>query len=317
MFSREETRNKRIGVILGGMPAEREVSLMSGKAILEALLSLGYEARAVEGDEKLPMRLEKEGIEVAFIGLHGRLGEDGTVQGLLEMMRIPYTGSGVLASALAMNKIASREIFQALGLPVPRYASLRREGKPPEGSPLPLPVVVKPCQEGSSVGVSIVSDAEQFPAALEEAFARDREILVEEYIPGREIQVAILDGRALGAIEIVPKRRFYDYETKYTDGLAEHLFPAPLPPEDHARALDLALKAHQALSCAGGTRVDLLYRKMPDGPERFAILEVNTLPGMTPLSLFPEIAGGTGLPFPQLVERIFAGAALKVRLKNR
>ena len=233
MFSPEELKKKRIGVLMGGLSAEREVSLMSGKAILEALLSLGYEAWAIEGDEKLPGRLEENRIEVAFIGLHGRLGEDGAVQGLLEMMRLPYTGSGILASALAMNKIASRKIFQHNGLPVPRHVVVTR-GKEKLSDPsrlglFPLPVVVKPCQEGSSVGVSIVSEAEKIPAALETAFAYDAEILVEEYIPGREIQVGILDDQALGAIEIVPKRQFYDYETKYTDGLAEHRFPAPLP----------------------------------------------------------------------------------------
>jgi D-alanine-D-alanine ligase len=320
MFSPRELKKKRIGVLMGGLSAEREVSLMSGKAILDALLSLGYDALGIEGDEKLPERLEKKRVEVAFIGLHGRLGEDGAVQGLLEMMRIPYTGSGILASALAMNKIASRKIFQHNGLPVPRHAVLNRGMETqadPAAWPFPLPVVVKPCQEGSSVGVSIVSETEQIPAALEAAFVYDPEILVEEYIPGREIQVGILDDRALGAIEIVPKRQFYDYETKYTDGLAEHLFPAPLPGEDYARALELGLEAHRVLGCEGGTRVDLLYRRKSEGGQKFAVLEVNTLPGMTPLSLFPEIAGGTGLDFPHLVERILAGASLKIRLRGR
>jgi len=320
MFSLAELKKKRVGVLMGGLSAEREVSLMSGKAILEALLGLGYEALAIEGDEKLAERLEANRIEVAFIGLHGRLGEDGAVQGLLEMMRLPYTGSGILASALAMNKIASRKIFQQNGLPVPRHVAMTREKESlpdPASWPFPMPVVVKPCQEGSSVGVSIVSRAEEIPAALETAFAYDTEILVEEYIPGREIQIGILDDRALGAIEIVPKRRFYDYETKYTDGLAEHRFPAPLPGEDYARALELGLQAHRVLGCEGGTRVDLLYREKSGGAERFVVLEVNTLPGMTPLSLFPEIAKGTGLDFPHLVERILAGAGLKVRTRGR
>jgi D-alanine-D-alanine ligase len=320
MFSPEELKRKRIGVLMGGLSAEREVSLMSGKAILEALLGRGYQAVGIEGDEKLPERLGKNRIEVAFIGLHGRLGEDGAVQGLLEMMRIPYTGSGILASALAMNKIASRKIFQHNGLPVPRHAVLNRGMETqadPAAWPFPLPVVVKPCQEGSSVGVSIVFEAQKIPAALEAAFAYDTEILVEEYIPGREIQVGVLDDRALGAIEIVPKKQFYDYETKYTDGLAEHLFPAPLPGGDYARALELGLKAHRVLGCEGGTRVDLLCRRKPGGVEKFVILEVNTLPGMTPLSLLPEIARGTGLDFPLLVERILTGASLKVRLRGR
>ena len=319
MFSLDELKKKRIGVLMGGLSAEREVSLISGKAILEALLSQGYEALAIEGDEKLPGRLEENRIEVAFIGLHGRLGEDGAVQGLLEVMRLPYTGSGILASALAMNKIASRKIFQHNGLPVPRHVALTRGKDPtdPAAWPFPFPVVVKPCQEGSSVGVSIVSGAEKIPEALETAFAHDDEILVEEYIPGREIQVGILNDQALGAIEIVPKRQFYDYETKYTDGLAEHRFPAPLPGEDYARALEISLKAHRALGCEGGTRVDLRYGEKQGRAENIVVLEVNTLPGMTPLSLFPEIAKGTGLDFPHLVERILAGAGLKVRMRGR
>jgi D-alanine-D-alanine ligase len=320
MFALKELKRKRIGVLMGGLSAEREVSLMSGKAVLKSLLELGYDARPIEGDGKLPERLKKNRIEVAFIGLHGRLGEDGAVQGLLEMMRVPYTGSGVLASALAMNKIASRKIFQHNGIPVPRHVVVTRgkenPAKPPAW-PFPMPVVVKPCQEGSSVGVTIVSKAKEIPTALGTAFSYDPEILVEEYIPGREIQVGILDDQALGAIEIVPKKQFYDYETKYTDGLAEHRFPAPLPAKDYTRALDLGLKAHRVLGCEGATRVDLLYREKQGRAEGFVVLEVNTLPGMTPLSLLPEIARGAGLDFPHLVERILAGARLKIHPRGR
>jgi len=301
---------------MGGMSPEREVSLMSGRAILQALLDLGYGAVAVEADELLAQRLREENIEVAFIGLHGSLGEDGSVQGLLEMMRIPYTGSGVLASALAMNKAVSRQIFQQKGLPVPRSIFLARQ---PEGGipllkvPFPLPVVIKPCQEGSSVGVTIVSDPEDIPLAAEKAFDYGGGILVEEFIKGREIQVGILDEVALGAIEIVPKVEFYNYEAKYTDGLAEHLFPAPLAPQEYQRALDLGFQAHRLLGCEGATRVDLLCR---DGGE-FFVLEVNTLPGMTPLSLLPEIARGVGILFPELVERILRGARLRIPVRKK
>ena len=301
---------------MGGMSPEREVSLMSGRAILQALLDLGYGAVAVEADELLAQRLRAENIEVAFIGLHGSLGEDGSVQGLLEMMRIPYTGSGVLASALAMNKAVSRQIFQQKSLPVPRSIFLARQ---PEGGipllkiPFPLPVVIKPCQEGSSVGVTIVSDPEDIPLAAEKAFDYGGGILVEEFIKGREIQVGILDEVALGAIEIVPKVEFYNYEAKYTDGLAEHLFPAPLAPREYQRALDLGFQAHRLLGCEGATRVDLLCR---DGGE-FFVLEVNTLPGMTPLSLLPEIARGVGILFPELVERILRGARLRIPVRKK
>ena len=316
MFLEEELKKMKIGVLMGGMSPEREVSLMSGRAILQALLDLGYRAVAVEADELLAQRLRAENIEVAFIGLHGSLGEDGSVQGLLEMMRIPYTGSGVLASALAMNKAVSRQIFQQNGLPVPRSIFLARQ---PEGGitllkvPFPLPVVIKPCQEGSSVGVTIVSDPQDIPLAAEKAFGYGGGILVEEFIKGREIQVGILDDVALGAIEIVPKVEFYNYEAKYTDGLAEHLFPAPLAPKEYQKALDLGFHAHRLLGCEGATRVDLLFR----GSGEFFVLEVNTLPGMTPLSLLPEIARGVGILFPELVERIIKGARLRIPVRKK
>jgi D-alanine-D-alanine ligase len=313
MKSKEELKRKRTGVLMGGMSAEREVSLESGKAILDALLALGYDACPVEADEQLAQRLIEKKIEVAFIGLHGRLGEDGAVQGLLEMMRIPYTGSGVLASALGMSKIVSRKIFILHAVPVPPHIVLKkaeREVFDQSKLPFPLPIVVKPSQEGSSVGVSIVSEAGQIPAALDRAFEYGPEILVEEYIAGREIAVGILEDVALGAIEIVPKLQFYSYQAKYTDGLAEHILPAPLPPEDYKQALDLGLTAHRLLGCEGATRVDMLYKE----PGRFYVLEVNSLPGMTRLSLLPEIARGAGIDFPDLVERILLGARLKIPL---
>ena len=309
-------KKKRIGVLLGGMSSEREVSLMSGKAILQALLDLGYEARPVEADENLAWSLCQEKVEIAFIGLHGALGEDGSVQGLLEMMRIPYTGSGILASALSMNKWVSRQIFMQNGLPVPRYIFLphpTEAGVSVSTIPFSLPVVIKPCQEGSSVGVTIASDAKEIPGAAEKAFEYGGGILIEEYIKGREVQVGMLDDVALGAIEIVPKVTFYSYEAKYTDGLADHFFPAPIPREDYEQALDLGLKAHRLMGCEGATRVYLLYQE----PGKFFLLEVNTLPGMTPLSLLPEIAKGVGIPFPDLVERILLGARLRIEAQPK
>jgi D-alanine-D-alanine ligase len=316
MWTKEELKKKRIGVLLGGMSAEREVSLMSGRAILKTLVDLGYEAVPVEADENVAQCLREDKIEAAFIGLHGSLGEDGSVQGLLEMMRIPYTGSGILASALAMNKAVSRQIFQQNGLPVPRSLFLAEQ---PEGGmerlkiPFPLPIVIKPCQEGSSVGVTILSDPQDLRPAAEKAFGFGGGILVEEFVKAREIQVGILDEAALGAIEIVPKVEFYSYEAKYTDGLAEHLFPAPLPKMEYQKALDLGVQAHRLLGCEGGTRVDLLYRE----PGEFFVLEVNTLPGMTPLSLLPEIAKGVGILFPDLVERILMGARLRIPVRKK
>ena len=316
MKSKQELKRKRIGVLMGGMSAEREVSLASGKAILEALLARGYDACPVDVDEQLAQQLVGQKIEVAFIGLHGRLGEDGAVQGLLEMMRIPYTGSGVLASALGMSKVASRKIFMLHAIPVPPHIVLKkadREIFDKSKLPFPLPMVVKPSQEGSSVGVAIVSEEGQISAAMDRAFEYDPEILIEEYIPGREIAVGILDDVPLGAIQIVPKVQFYSYQAKYTEGLAEHILPAPLPPEDYKRALALGLSAHRLLGCEGATRVDMLYKDSG----QFYVLEVNSLPGMTRLSLLPEIAGGAGIDFAELVERILLGARLKIPLAKR
>lgn len=314
-WCKEEMFKKRIGVLLGGRSAEREISLLSGQAILSALHEKGYMASPIEADELLAQRLHEEKIEIAFIGLHGRLGEDGAVQGLLEIMRIPYTGSGVLASALAMNKVISRQIFSHHSLPVPNYLVLHRSElknlvKPPW--PFSWPVVVKPCQEGSSVGVSIISELQALPAALEKAFSYDAEIIVEEYVKGREISVGILDNQALGAIEIVPKRGFYSYEAKYTEGLTQHIFPAPIAKPDYERVLTIGLKAHLSLGCEGATRVDLLLRQTGEP----VVLEVNSLPGMTPLSLLPEIARGVGINFPDLVERILLGARLKIPVRD-
>jgi len=302
-------KNMRVGVLMGGLSAEREVSLKSGAGVLKALVDSGYDAVGIDVGRDLAARLVSEQIEVAFICLHGRYGEDGSVQGLLELMGIPYTGSGVLSSALAMDKVFAKKIFAASGLTVTPYVVVRQgELVSPEALPFPLPVVVKPSREGSSVGVTIVKSANMLQPALEEAFRYDREILVEQYVKGREIQVGILDGKGIGAIEIVPKNEFYDFEAKYTDGMATHILPAPMPAEQYASLLKAGEKAHACLGCSGYSRVDFIVT--PDWQQY--ILEVNTLPGMTALSLLPEIAQGAGISFIELVERIIFSAALKI-----
>lgn len=308
-MTKEVMKNKKIAVLMGGLSAEREVSLESGAAVHKALLERGYDAVAIDMGRDLAQVLTKESVEVAFICLHGRFGEDGAVQGLLEVMGIPYTGAGVLASALAMNKIFAKKLFQASGLTVAPYV-VARQGHEPDLADLgfSLPVVVKPSQEGSSVGVTIVRRPEEFRPALEAAYAYDEEILVEQFIKGREIQVGILEERAMGAIEIVPKKEFYDYEAKYTQGMAEHILPAPLPPELYRQVLKAGEEAHSALGCCGYSRVDFLVTKQGE----CYLLEVNTLPGMTALSLLPEIARGAGIDFTELVERILLSAALKI-----
>ncbi len=305
----DELKGKKIGVLMGGLSAEREVSLKSGAAVHRALLERGYDAVAIDVDRSLAARLADENVEVAFVCLHGRYGEDGSVQGLLELLTIPYTGSGVLASALAIDKVFAKKIFAAAGLTITPYVVVSQgERIAPESLPFPLPVVVKPSREGSSVGVGIAKTAADFPDKLAVAFGYDREVLVEQYVKGREIQVGILDGRALGAIEIVPKNEFYDFEAKYTDGMATHIMPAPLPEEQYVALLALGERAHHALGCSGYSRVDFIVT--PSGESY--LLEVNTLPGMTALSLLPEIAQHAGIGFAELVERIALSAALKI-----
>ncbi len=303
-------KDKKIAVLMGGLSAERDVSLKSGLAVHQALLRMGYNSTAIDVRHDVAKMLLEEKIEVAFIALHGRYGEDGCIQGLLELLQIPYTGSGVLASALAMHKLFSKQAFAAAGLTITPYVAVRK-GTTCDAASLPfgLPVVVKPVQEGSSVGVSIVKQADALQAALDDAFHYDELVLVEQYIKGQEVQVGILDNQPIGAIEIVPKNEFYDFEAKYSDGMAEHFFPARLEADLYEKVQQQGLKAHQALGCDGYCRVDFLVTETGD----CYLLEVNTLPGMTALSLLPEIAQkGAGLSFEELVERILLSARLKV-----
>lgn len=298
----------KIGVLMGGLSAERGVSLNSGAAVHRALLARGYNAVAIDVGRDLALQLKELQVEVAFICLHGRYGEDGTVQGLLELMSIPYTGSGVLASALAMDKVFSKKIFAACGLKIAPYVVVKRGDTVTAGSlPFPLPVVVKPSREGSSVGVSIVKSVEALAPALDEAFRYDGEVLVEQYVKGREIQVGILDDKGIGVIEIIPRKEFYDYEAKYTDGMATHIMPAPMPDEQYDGLMALGEQAHRSLGCSGYSRVDFI---LAEDNSAF-LLEVNTLPGMTSLSLLPEIAQHAGICFEELVESILALASLK------
>jgi D-alanine-D-alanine ligase len=309
MMIREQLKTGKIGVLFGGLSAEREVSLKSGAAVHEALLARGYNAVAIDVGRDIPQVLISERVDAAFVALHGRYGEDGAIQGLLELMGVPYTGSGVLASALAMHKVHAKAAFQAAGLQVAPYAVMRR-GETLDMASLgfPLPIVVKPSQEGSSVGVSIVRTSDRIESALELAFTYDREILVEQFIQAREIQVGILADTALGAIEIVPGNEFYDFEAKYTPGMAEHIYPAQVPEKLYRKVLETGLAAHCALGCSDYSRVDLLVTEQGD----CYVLEVNTLPGMTATSLLPEIAQGSGIGFEELVERILLSASLKI-----
>lgn len=294
--------SSHVVVLMGGWSAEREVSLVTGGAVADALEEAGYRVVRVDVDRGLADVLE--GLEprpdVVFNALHGRFGEDGCVQGLLEILGIRYTHSGPLASALAMNKPMAKQRFQQAGIRCPEGVVLRRE-ELKRGAPMDPPFVIKPTNEGSSVGVRIVHKGDNRPLWLDGDWPYGEDVLVERYIPGREITVAVMGERALGATEIRPKQGFYDYTAKYTEGKAEHLVPAPIHRRAYEEVLELALLAHRTLGCRGVTRADLRYDDTEGEPGRFYMLEVNTQPGMTPLSLVPEIAAYAGIGFTELV----------------
>jgi D-alanine-D-alanine ligase len=304
-------KKKKIGVMMGGLSREREISLKTGKAILKALIEKGYNASAMDVGQDIAETLAKEKIEIAFIALHGRFGEDGTIQGMLELMRIPYTGSGVLASALALHKIMAKKFFLCENIPTPPYEVFLREEidkNSPRTTSLPLPLVVKPAREGSTIGVSIVRSEEELVPALKGAGRYDEEILVEEFMKGKEITVGILEDIPLPVIEIVPKSGFYDYHAKYTKGETQYIIPARIRREKYLYAQEISLKAFQVLGCSGCARVDL----MTDEDENPFVIDVNTMPGMTETSLLPKAAGYAGISFEELVERILLGASLKM-----
>ncbi len=304
-------KGKRIGVLMGGLSVEREVSLRTGAGVTAALRGLGYQVVEIDVQKDVADRLRAERVEVGFIALHGRYGEDGCIQGLLESMFIPYTGSGVLASSVGMEKVFAKQVFVAHGIPTPAYRAFdgrERALAGLESLPFPFPVVVKPSREGSSVGVHIVHTEDAYAAAVEDAARLAGSVLVEQFVKGREVQGAVLDDASLGAIEIVPSHEFYDYEAKYQAGSGtRYLFPAPLPPDQYARVNDVCLAAHRALGCRGATRSDVIVT--PAGEVQ--LLELNTIPGMTPTSLLPKIAAGQGIDYPQLCERILLGASLQ------
>jgi len=294
----------RVVVLMGGFSAERAVSLASGAAVAAALEQSGYAVATI--DVRRDMQTLVAGIEAAnprvvFNALHGRFGEDGRIQGVLDIMKIPYTHSGVLASALAMDKPAAKRVFAASGIPVAEGRVVPK-AEVLAGDVLPRPYVLKPLNEGSSVGVRIVREGDNVGPFGEEEWPFGDVVLAERFIPGREITVAVMGDRALGATEITSDRGFYDYTAKYAPGGSRHLVPAPLPPQAYDDALILGLKAHQALGCRGVTRADLRYDDtQPDQLGRFVMLEVNTQPGMTPTSLVPELAAYAGLSFAELV----------------
>ncbi|MCW5750668.1 MAG: D-alanine--D-alanine ligase [Alphaproteobacteria bacterium] len=292
--------SRHVAVLMGGWSAEREISLVTGAAVADALKEQGFRVTPLDVGRDVAEALLRLKPDLAFNALHGPFGEDGAIQGLLEVMGIPYTHSGVMASAIAMHKPTAKRLFRDAGIPVAEGRTMTRR-EVMTGALPPKPYVIKPINEGSSVGVRIVLESDNFTPSDDMHWSYGEEVLVERYIPGREIQVAVMGERALGAIEIRPLGRFYDYEAKYTDGKARHLMPAPIEPQAYEEALRLSLLAHRTLGCRGVSRADLRYDDTAGEPGRFCMLEINTQPGMTPLSLVPEIAAHHGIGFAELV----------------
>jgi D-alanine-D-alanine ligase len=304
-------KDKEIGILLGGVSAEREISVKTGEAMFEALEARGYRVQKVFVDGDIDQVLRQTKIDLAVIALHGTYGEDGCIQGLLETMGIPYTGSGVLASALSMDKLKSKELFRLYNVPTPSYYAVRCDDLDrleQIHSSFGFPSFVKPRSGGSSVGAGAATSLSELRQCCEDAARFDEWILVERLIRGREVAVGLLDGNALGAIEIEPKGRFYDYKSKYQKGQSEYHFPARLSPTRYQGVLHLAERAVHAVGATGATRVDLLVTS----DENEYVLEVNTLPGMTPTSLLPKIAAGAGYDFGDLCEAILERASLHV-----
>jgi D-alanine-D-alanine ligase len=303
------TTYRRVAVLLGGRSAEREVSLVTGRGCAKALREEGFDVVEIDAGDDLPAKLAEAKPDAVFNALHGRWGEDGCVQGLLELLRIPYTHSGVLASALAMHKQRAKDVFRAAGLPVVdsivvdrRAASAQHLMKPP--------YVVKPVNEGSSVGVFIIRKGDNRPPAElgSDTWTLSDSMMVEEFVPGRELTVAVMNGKALGVTEIVTDLEFYDYEAKYASGGSRHILPAKVPSKVTEQAMRLAEAAHAALGCRGVSRTDFRYDDT-GGKNRLVVLETNTQPGMTPTSLVPEQAAFAGMSYGALCRWIAEDAS--------
>lgn len=293
----------KVGVLMGGPSTEREISLKSGKAVYEALKQLGLKVDTIdiktESIEENINLIKSYKIDCAFIALHGRFGEDGQIQRILDTLKIPYTCSGVQASKLAMDKVASLGIFETNGLKVPRYRVLEIASYNPNWkiyNDLGFPLVIKPATHGSSIGLSIVDDSKDLDKAVDLAFSFDPRVIVQEYIAGREITVGILDEKALPVIEIIPKKRFFDFEAKYQVGMTDYIVPAQIEEAITKKAQEIAFSAHRLLGCSGCSRVDMILNKHNE----VFVLEINTIPGLTSMSLLPKAAKIAGIEFDDL-----------------
>ncbi|MEY3040711.1 MAG: hypothetical protein RJA74_269 [Pseudomonadota bacterium] len=302
-------KKKKVTVLMGGISAERDVSLDSGKACAKALAEIGFEVTSLDAKDDFIEKLIKNKPDKVFNALHGRFGEDGSIQGLLEHLKIPYTHSGILSSAIAMDKLTSKKIFKDAKISSPEYQVIKTL-EDFQSSKIGYPCVVKPNNEGSSVGVYIFNEPKKSDEETIISLLKKYTFLIlEKYIPGREIQVAVMGSKALGGIEIVPTRSFYDYEAKYSaNAKTKHIIPVKINEADYKKILDMALQAHNILGCRGVTRSDFRYNES-DKLNKIYILEVNTQPGMTSLSLVPEIANYYGISFNELVKWIINDAS--------
>ncbi len=306
-------KNKKVLVVLGGTSGEREVSLDSGRACIKALKLLGYKVSTFDPKTKSLNLINKNKTDVIFNALHGKKGEDGVAQSYFEYLRVPYTHSGVISSYNAMNKVISKEIFKKNKIKSPEYFVLERKGynqiklnKLIKRKKIKFPIVVKPINEGSSIGVKISKNIMDLNKSTKFLFKKYEELIFENYIGGQEIQVAVINGTSLGAIELEPKRKFYDYKAKYSKTAnTKHIMPANLKKSKYNEVLQIAKRAHHALRCKGITRSDFKFFK-----NQFYLLEINTQPGMTSLSLVPEIANYKGISFKNLVKKILLNASI-------
>ena len=297
----------KVAVLMGGRSSEREISLKTGEAVLSALRKLGYLAVGIDAEGPVWNKLLDENPDVVFLTLHGRYGEDGTIQGLLELMDIPYTGSGVMASAVAMDKIMTKALFRQAGIPV-------ADDYPVDSLVSKFPVIVKPSREGSTIGVTVVDSEAKLKEAVDEALRYDDHVLIEEFVEGRLLTIAVVGAtpRAMPIVEVIASGGFYDYESKYTPGMTEYVCPADLDIALTEELQSQAVAAHECVECADISRVDFILE--PGG--RYVCLEVNTMPGLTETSLVPKAAAAAGMSFESLVEIVLKGASLKQKPKG-
>lgn len=307
----EKFHGKKIVVLMGGLSREREISLKSGNAILASLRRQGYEVSAIEADDRVAESLQKEQPFAAIVALHGRYGEDGSVQGMLEIMQIPYSGSGVLASAICMDKALTKRLVAELGISVPKSCAISETENVSamcRESGLACPLVVKPNSEGSTLGIMIVREADQLKRAVQDALSYDDTVLIEDYIMGTEVTVGLVNDKPLPVLEVVPTSGFYDYEAKYSQGLTEYIVPARIPNAVAQRIQDESMRMASYLEIEGISRVDYIV----DADNEPYFLEINTIPGMTETSLVPKAAAAAGLSFDELAEAMLASCRLKI-----